>query len=203
MAELVIEAPAAADLPAAVAVSLELHTRWLAREPGGVRADLRQQRLGGLDLRGVDLSETVLRDTDFSRCDLRGAKFIRADLRFAQLADADLRDADFESANLEFASLRGARLTGAWMRNACLTETNLDGVAMSWFDHALLGERLMRAAGDDLEMRMLASYIGRMTSYCWDDYGHLPVRYRLWLIRTVRQWKTLDDGAPPILDDRF
>ena len=62
---------------------LEKHKKWLNREYGGERADLR-----GADLRGADLSDANLRGAD-----LRGADLSDADLR-----DADLRDADLSGA---------------------------------------------------------------------------------------------------------
>lgn len=198
-----MESTTAAELPAAVAHAVALHARWLAREPGGVRADLRQHRLSGLDLRGIDFSEAVLRDADVSGSDLREAKFIRADLRFASFRGADLRGAWLDGARLDGVAFDGAFLTTATFDGATLLLASFEGVRMSWFDPTLMSERLFRAAGDDLELKMFASYIGRMKNFCWDDYGHLPVKYRLWFIREARTWKVPDDEAPTILDDRF
>ena len=60
---------------------LELHRKWINKEPGGERADLR-----GADLRGADLREA----------DLRGADLREANLRRADLRGADLREADLD-----------------------------------------------------------------------------------------------------------
>ena len=71
------------------------HGRWLADNPTGERADLRNA-----DLRGADL------------CD--------ANLRGADLCGANLCDADLRGANLRGADLCGADLCGANLRNAVL-----------------------------------------------------------------------------------
>jgi hypothetical protein len=57
---------------------LELHLKWLKREDGGARANLREANLRGADLRWADLSG--------------------ADLRWADLREADLRWADLSGA---------------------------------------------------------------------------------------------------------
>ena len=71
------------------------HGRWLADNPTGERADLRNANLRGADLRNANL---------------RGADLRNANLRGANLRDANLRGAD----------LCGADLCGANLRNAVL-----------------------------------------------------------------------------------
>ena len=63
--------------------TLELHQKWLAGEPDGVRANLR-----GANLRGADLSGADLREADLSEADLSGADLSGADLRGANLRGA-------------------------------------------------------------------------------------------------------------------
>ena len=79
---------------------LELHQKWINKEPGGERASL-----GGADLRGANL---------------RGANLWRADLQGADLRGADLWGADLRGADLWGADLRGAELRGADLREADL-----------------------------------------------------------------------------------
>ena len=57
------------DLPAVLAA----HRRWLDREEGGVRADLRGANLRGADLSGADLRGADLRGAYLRGADLRGA----------------------------------------------------------------------------------------------------------------------------------
>lgn len=71
------------------------HGKWLRREDGGERANLRKA-----NLQGVDLHEADLRDAD-----LRGAN-----LRRANLQDTDLRGADLQDTCLQGAYLQGADL---------------------------------------------------------------------------------------------
>lgn len=52
---------------------LDLHKKWLAREPEGVRADLSYA-----DLRNADLSDAYLRRADLSGADLDGADLSEA-----------------------------------------------------------------------------------------------------------------------------
>ena len=85
-----------------IRIVLEKHEKWLNNELGGIRADLREAALYGLNLCGVNLY---------------GADLIMADLRVAYLIKADLREAN----------LRGANLSGADLRETSLREANLNG----------------------------------------------------------------------------
>lgn len=49
---------------------LDSHKKWLAKEDGGVRADLRDAYLRGADLRGADLRDAYLRHADLRDADL-------------------------------------------------------------------------------------------------------------------------------------
>ena len=69
---------------------LELHQKWINKEPGGKVANLLEANLLEANLRGADL---------------RGANLLGADL-----LGADLREADLRGANLRGANLRGAGL---------------------------------------------------------------------------------------------
>lgn len=173
-----------------------MHARWVAHEPLGERADLRQWRLSGADLAGRDLTEAVMRDADLSNATLVNTKLVRADLRFSLLCGADLRGADLSGALLDFSSLAGATLTVANFQGASLKNTNLDDVRMSWFDHTLVAERLFRAAGGNLERQMVAAFVGHTVGRCWKDYSDLPLRHRLWVLRQLRSWVRDGDEAP-------
>ena len=75
---------------------LDLHEKWMRKESGGIRADL------------------------------RGAYLQDADLRGAYLQDADLRGADLRGAYIQDADLRGAYLRGAYLQGAYLQGANID-----------------------------------------------------------------------------
>ena len=70
---------------------LELHQKWINKEPGGKRANLREA-----DLRGADLREADLRGANLREADLRGADLWEANLWEANLRGADLREADLD-----------------------------------------------------------------------------------------------------------
>ena len=84
---------------------IQLHEKWLRREPGGKKANL-----SSADLRGADLSDADLSDADLSSADLSGADLSGADLSDADLRGADLSGADLSHADLRYADLRGANV---------------------------------------------------------------------------------------------
>ena len=84
---------------------LELHRKWINKEPGGERADL-----CGANLQGANLREANLWRASLQEADLEGADLRRANLREANLWRASLQEADLEGANLRRADLRGADL---------------------------------------------------------------------------------------------
>ena len=99
---------------------LDLHTKWIRKEPDGKRADLswrdlRFANLSGVDLHGADLTGT----------DLTGANLRFADLSEACLCDAILSGANIYRASLIKANLDGADLSCADLSEACLYMTNL------------------------------------------------------------------------------
>ena len=71
---------------------IQLHEKWLRREPGGKKANLSSADLRGADLSGADLS---------------GADLSHADLRYADLRGANV---DFSSWPLWCGSLKGVKV---------------------------------------------------------------------------------------------
>lgn len=88
---------------------LEKHKKWLNKEEGGEKADLR----------GADLHEVNLSETDLSNVNLRGA---------------DLRGADLSKANLRLTDFRGADFTWVKLCGADLYRANFCGVDLSSVD---------------------------------------------------------------------
>ena len=107
-----------------IRIVLEKHEKWLNNELGGIRADLGEAALYGLNLSGANLY-----GADLIIADLRVAYLIKADLREANLrganlSGADLYEANLSGANLYGANLRGANLSGANLSGADLREAN-------------------------------------------------------------------------------
>ena len=105
---------------------IQLHEKWLRREPGGKKANLSGANLSSADLRGADLSDADLRGADLFDADLRDADLSHADLRGTNLSHADLSDADLSDADLSGADLSGADLSHADLRYADLRGANVD-----------------------------------------------------------------------------
>ena len=84
---------------------LELHRKWINKEPGGERADLCGANLQGANLRRAGLQEADLCGANLCGADLCGANLQRADLREANLRGANLQRADLREANLREANL--------------------------------------------------------------------------------------------------
>ena len=81
---------------------LELHQKWINKEPGGKIADLLEANLWEADLREANLREADLRGADLREANLREANLREADLRRANLWEADLREADLREADLDY-----------------------------------------------------------------------------------------------------
>jgi hypothetical protein len=112
-----------------------------------------------------------------------------ADLRGANLGGADLRGANLGGANLGGADLRGADLRGA----------NLGGAKINWNSHALIGEILRRAAGDDVEKRCIAGGIAISTDWCWCKMLSIEHPQKEWALAELAKRVTDDDNAPDAL----
>ena len=122
---------------------LDLHEKWLIKEPDGKRAnlymaDLRGADLSGAYLSGAKLSGADLRGADLSGCnlgcaDLSGSNLCRANLScadlymanlsrtilsYSDLSNADLCCADLSASDINGADLRGADLSGADLSGA-------------------------------------------------------------------------------------
>ncbi len=116
--------------------------RWRAENPDKKvslhRANLRERKLDGVNLRKANLRRANLSLADLSGADLTEAKLSRADLRGSTLSSADLRGAD----------LRGADLFGAYLSTADLSQADLSGADLTrtYLNHCILVETtLVRA----------------------------------------------------------
>ena len=101
---------------------LRLHALWLNDWEIGERADLRETKLAGANLREADLRAANLVGANLRWADLRRANLVGANLREANLVGADLREAD----------LRRANLIGVDLRMADLREANLIGADLDY-----------------------------------------------------------------------
>ena len=103
---------------------LNLHKKWLIKEPDGKQANLYMA-----DLRGANLSCAYLSGAKLSGADLRGADLSGADLSGTNLIGADLSDC-----NLGCADLSGSNLCRANLSCANLYMVNLSRTILSYSD---------------------------------------------------------------------
>ena len=107
---------------------LAAHEAYLARRPGGRRANLKFRDLTGFDLSGcqlaeVDLSGSCLRECRIVRTNLRAANLFGADLSRVDLTEAMLADADMRGVAMNDARLIRTDLTRVDLREGMLMET--------------------------------------------------------------------------------
>lgn len=88
------------------------------------RGDL-DEVLSGMDLRGVNFSDTFLGSAHLRGSDLRGANLQNAHLVYGDLAAADFGGADLSMANLHGAMMPGARFRASRLNQANLTNAGL------------------------------------------------------------------------------
>ena len=108
---------------------LDLHEKWLIKEPDGKRANLYMA-----DLRGADLSGAYLSGAKLSGADLRGADLSGADLSGTNLRGTNLIGADLSGCNLGCADLSGSNLCRANLSCAYLYMANLSRTILSYSD---------------------------------------------------------------------
>ena len=108
---------------------LDLHEKWLIKEPDGKRANLYMA-----DLRGADLSGAYLSGANLSGADLRGADLSGADLSGTNLRGTNLIGADLSGCNLGCADLSGSNLCRANLSCADLYMANLSRTILSCSD---------------------------------------------------------------------
>ena len=136
---------------------LDLHEKWLIKEPDGKRANLYMADLRGADLSGAYLSASDINGADLSGADLSGADLSGADLSgadlsgsnlcrtnlsctylymanlsrtilsYSDLSNADLCCADLSASDINEADLSGADLSGADLRGADLSGADISG----------------------------------------------------------------------------
>ena len=84
---------------------LNTHKLWMHGEKGGMRIDLSNANLTGINLSNVDLTDADLTGVDLTNADLRCANLTGIDLTNADLNNADLTNANLNNANLSNANL--------------------------------------------------------------------------------------------------
>jgi uncharacterized protein YjbI with pentapeptide repeats len=109
---------------------MDVHEKFLRRQPGGRRAMISYIQAPGLDLSCRRLAEADFTGANFERAKMAGADFERASLFCADMRGVDARGANFKRADIRGASLRGAILIGANfdqadMRQAMLARVDL------------------------------------------------------------------------------
>ena len=113
---------------------LDLHEKWLIKEPDGKRANLYMADLRGAYLRGAKLSGADIRGADIRGADLSGAKLSGADIRGADLSGCNLGCADISGSNLCRANLSGADLYMANLSRTILSYSDLSNADLCCAD---------------------------------------------------------------------
>jgi hypothetical protein len=98
--------------------------------------------------------------------------------------------------NLSEANLRGANLSGAGLSGA-----DLRGADLNWQSHDLIAEIIRRAAGDNVQRRMLAGLILISRDWCWEKFlsADIESALREWGLGVMRGYIRDGDDAPEIL----
>lgn len=117
--------------------------QWRSRYYNVV-VDLREAKLKGMNLDGIDLHEAYLtyanlEGTTFKNAKLKRARFDAANLSNTDFSNADLTWADLQGSVLNEANLQGAYLIEAYLgttilKKACLDEANLNGADLGTTD---------------------------------------------------------------------
>jgi len=125
---------------------LELHQKWLDRDPEGVRADFTGKNLSGLTVgEDIDLSWAIFTNANLSGADLSWTFLNYADLSGANLRDANLNccaltDADFRYSDIIGANLQSTDLSRAILDRADVSNANLKSADLT--DSSFVGARL-------------------------------------------------------------
>ena len=98
-------------------------------------------------------------------------------------------------------NLRGADLRGADLSGGDLFGADLRGAKFNWQSHDLLAEALRRAAGHDVQRRMLAGLLLISRDWCWDVFLAAPIdpALREWGLSVLRGYVQPGDDAPEAL----
>ncbi len=105
---------------ATLAERIDLHRRWLAGAPGGIRADFSGETLADLKIEEPICGMLFCGDAALIESNLAGADGVEADL-----TNADLRHANLQGADLTGADLSAANLQTAWLNGANLSEARI------------------------------------------------------------------------------
>jgi hypothetical protein len=112
---------------------VEAWNEWRKKRPG-IRPDLRDAGLRGVNLDEANLCEADLAGAAFVEASLIGANLFKANLQGARLGGANLVLADLQGANLIEADLAEANLEYANLREANLERADLSGVNLTGSD---------------------------------------------------------------------
>ena len=121
---------------------IELHKKWINKEPGGIKLDLSNMNLSyhvfrHCDLREANLSGADLSHTNLSHALLTNADLSHSDLRYADLNNVKAANANFIGANanhcyMDRASITHSNLSHANFNFACAPHADFNGSNFSW-----------------------------------------------------------------------
>ena len=97
------------------------HAKWLRREDGGERANLRRANLQGVDLHEADLRDADLRSANLRRANLQEANLNEADLQYTYLQGAYLQGADLDQTYYQITRIGSRNATTTY----CVEKNNV------------------------------------------------------------------------------
>ena len=169
------------------------HRKWLSKEEGAERADLRGANLRCADLGGANLSGA----------DLRGADLCDANLRGADLGGADLGGADLRCANLCGANLFGVKYdeTTAFFALTCPEEGAFIGFkkAGGKIVKLLIPEDAKRSSATSRKCRCSKATVLSITNLDGSDEGDKSVKsdcrkYLIYKVGKTLEVKDFDEN---------
>jgi len=105
--------PSEKDFEKMLKRSVSKFNKWRERNPESVVILGVNQRLTGMNLKGVNFTNAFFQDSAFKNSNLESANFENADLSYVSFKGSNLKNACFKKARLDTTNL---------------SETNLDGV---------------------------------------------------------------------------
>ena len=142
---------------------LNLHEKWLKKEPDGKRADLSYADLRLADLGRANLSKANLCGANLSAANLSGANLSGANLSKTDLHVSNLYESNISCADLSWSDMRFSNLYRAFLNEADLSYADISKTNLKYAD--LSGANLYSAdlSGTDLYM---ANLIGAKNINC-------------------------------------
>lgn len=111
---------------------LDQHAQWLASlGKQGSQLTLVDADFRGVDLNGLNLSDSIIPGANFSGMDLENVDLSVSNLASANFTGSTLRNVQFIKSNLDYAALTNTKVIGgSWFRATCI-DAQVEGLTFS------------------------------------------------------------------------